>query len=113
MADRVAERRGSAGGQQLDVPLEVERPAVLGGDAVAGSLPAVAVTLEVPVDQADPGPAVALRGKRHLDLARPLEILRRPPVGADVPAEDEPGRRLVGEHPRPAAPASVAAAVVD
>src|SRR5262249_34451138 len=47
------------------------------------------------------------------DLAGLLEIGLDLPPGADVPAEDDPGRRLVGEHARPPAFAPIHAPVVD
>src|SRR5215207_2034192 len=75
--------------------------------------PAVTVAVEVAVLELD---ARALRGfgdEAHLDLAGFLGVRLDLPLGADVPAEHDPVRRLVGEHARPLAFAAVDAAVVD
>src|SRR5262249_20585084 len=90
-----------------------EGPAALGADSVAFSLPGLAVAVEVAVLELDSSPFRRLGDKAHLDLARLLEIALDLPLRADVPAEDDPIRRLVGEHARPSALAPVDAAVVD
>ena len=50
-----------------------------------------------------PRPVGALGDEPQLDLARPLVVGLDLPFEADVPAEDDPVRRLVDEHPRPRA----------
>ena len=54
-----------------------------------------------------------LGDEAHLDFAGLVAIGLDLPLRADVPAEHDPVRRLVCEHPRPAALAAVDAAVVD
>src|SRR5207244_11447845 len=82
-------------------------------DRGAHPRPAVAVALEVAVRELDAGPVGRLRDEADLYLARLLGVGLDLPVEVDVPAEDEPVRRLVGEHARPLALAAVDATVVD
>jgi len=49
----------------------------------------------------------------ELDLARLVQIALELPLRADVPAEHDPIRRLVGEHPPPLAFSPVDPAIVD
>jgi hypothetical protein len=54
-----------------------------------------------------------LGGEPHLDLARlVVGIGLDPPAGVDVPAEDDPVRRLVGEHAGPSGTRCLDVAVV-
>ena len=80
---------------------------------VADGLPAGAVAVEVAVLELDPRPLRRLGDEPHLDLAGLLEVGLDLPLRADVPAEHDPVRWLVGEHARPPAFAAVDAAVVD
>jgi hypothetical protein len=71
------------------------------------------VPVEVAVLELDPGAVGALGAEPHLDLAGLLRVALDLPLRADVPAEDDPVGRLVGQDPRPAAFAAVDAAVDD
>lgn len=51
------------------VPLQVERPAAVPGDALAHALPALTVPLEVTVLQLDAGPVRVVWDEGDLDLA--------------------------------------------
>jgi hypothetical protein len=82
-------------------------------DGVAHLLPAVTVPVEVPVGQHHPGTAGSQRGERDLDLAGAAGIGLDLPLQVDVPAEADPGGRLVGQDPGPPALAAVGAAVDD
>src|SRR5438094_3511855 len=88
-------------------------PAAGRPDGVAHLLPALAVAIEVPVLELDARAVGRLADEAQLDLARLVEVGLELPLRADVPADDEAVRRLVGEHARPAALAAVDAAVVD
>jgi hypothetical protein len=55
----------------------------------------------------------SLGAEAHLDLAGAVRVGFDLPLRADVPADDDPVRWLIGEHPRPAALAPVDAAVED
>jgi hypothetical protein len=61
----------------------------------------------------DARPLRRLGEEAHLDLARLLEVGLELPLWADVPADHDPMRRLVGEHARPAALAPVHAPVLE
>src|SRR5580693_10444950 len=93
----------SAALEQGGVPGQVERPPLVVVDAVADRLPAGTVPVEVAVLQFDPGAVRSLGHEPDLDLAGQFRVGRHPPIGADVPAEDHPGGRLVGEDSRPPA----------
>src|ERR671918_322063 len=54
---------------QLGKPLQVKRPAALGGNRLALALPALAVAVEVAVLELDPGPLRPVGDEAHLDLA--------------------------------------------
>src|SRR5438477_1035852 len=88
-------------------------PATRRADRVTHPLPALAVALQVTVLELDAGAIRSLRQEAHFDLARLLEVGLELPMRADVPADHEPVRRLVGEYARPPALAAVHAAVVD
>src|SRR5579871_5957231 len=88
-----------------------EAPAVGRADGGEHLLPALAVTVDVPVLQRDAGGVRALGGEGDLDLARLREIGLDLPGGSDVPAEHDPVRRLVGQHAGPAALTAVLADV--
>ena len=76
-------------------------------------LPPVAVAVDVPVLELDPGPVGRLGDEPDLDLAGPVGIRLDLPLEGDVPREDDPVRRLVGQHPRPPALAAVGVEVDD
>src|SRR5580693_10658530 len=103
----------SAALEQGGVPGQVERPSLVAVDALADRLPPGTVPVEVAVLQLDPGAVRSLGHEPDLDLAGQLRVGRHLPIGADVPAEDHPGGRLVGEDSRPAAFAAVSGPVVD
>ena len=69
--------------------------------------------VEVPVLQLDAGTVRAFGDEAHLDLTCPVRVGLDLPLGADIPAEHHPVRRLVGQDPRPPALASIRRAVVD
>src|SRR5262249_44562759 len=99
--------------EQVAKPLQVERPATLVVDGVALSLPTLAVPVEVAVLKLDPRAFGALSDEADLDLAGSLEIRFDLPLRVNVPADHDPVRRFVGEDARPAALASIHAAVID
>jgi MFS family permease len=103
----------SLGGDKLGEPLQVERPASLAPDPFADPFPAVAVAVDVAVLELHARALRCLGYEPHLDLARPLVVGLDLPLLIQVPAEDDPVRRLVGEHARPAALAAVDATVDD
>src|SRR5680860_860126 len=100
-------------GEEVGVPVEVVRPSLACADTVADAGPAVAVPVEVAVFDVDAGAVLGERGERDFDLAGLVLVSLDLPVGADVPAEHEPGMRFVGQHACPAAFAAVGAAVDD
>ena len=61
-------------GQQLDEPLQVERPTGLAADPLALTFPATAVAVKVAVLELDPCALRGLRDKAHLDLAGHLDV---------------------------------------
>src|SRR5215217_6085957 len=67
----------------------------------------------MPVFELHAGPALGLGDEADLDLAGLVGIALHLPARADVPAEDDPVRRLVGQHAGPTALAAVDAAVDD
>ena len=74
-------------GKQAGVSLQVERPTLISGHAVADALPALAVAVEVAVLDLDPR---ALRGfgdEPHFPLARFQRVVLDLPLRADVPAQ--------------------------
>src|SRR5215813_3459940 len=84
-----------------------------GADGVAHLLPALAVSFEVAVGEHHPGAGGLLGGEGDLDLAGLGRVGLQLPAQVDVPAEADPVRRVVGEHPGPAALAAVGAPVDD
>src|SRR4051812_1591820 len=106
------ESRGGAL-QPLGVATQVERPALGPGDAVADVLPALAVAVEMTMLELDTRAPRRLGDEAHLPLARSGGIGLEPPGPGNVPAHHHAVRRLVGEHAREAALASVDPAVVD
>src|SRR3954452_22079575 len=54
--------------------LQVERPTVVAADALAQSLPALAVAIQMAMLELDPGALGRFGDESHLDLARPIEI---------------------------------------
>jgi hypothetical protein len=94
-------------------PLQVQRPTVVAADALTDAFPPGAVTLEVAVFEVDPSALGGLGGEPHLDLTGLVEVGLDLPLRADVPADHDPMRWLVGEHPGEAALAAVDAAVVE
>jgi hypothetical protein len=101
------------GVELLGESVEVEAPALVAVDSFADAFPAVAVAVEVAVLELDARAVRGLGDEAHLDFAGPVWVGLELSVGADVPAEDDPVRRLVGEHTGPAALAAVDAAVDD
>src|SRR5947209_428686 len=97
---------------QVGVPLQVKGPALAAAHALAQALPALTVAVEVAVLELDPRALVGLGDEADLHLAGPLQIGLELPVGAYVPADHHSVRRLVGQHPRPPALASVHAPVI-
>src|SRR5688500_17648944 len=102
---------GRSGGHDAGVPLQVEGPAALGVDAVAKSLPALEMPVEVAVLQLHARAPGSLGDEAHFDLARLGRVGLDLPPGADVPADDHAVRRVVGEHPRPLALAAIDPAI--
>src|SRR5204863_7947232 len=98
--------------EQLGVAVEVERPALVAANALAQAFPALAVAIDVAMLELYASPIRRLLDEAHLHLARALGIALNLPRRADVPREDDPLRRLVGEHARPLALAAVDAAVI-
>src|SRR5215471_2715950 len=92
---------------------EVQRPSAVGADALADRLPAGAVPVEVAVLQLNAGAVRALGDEAHLHLAGQVRVVLDLPLRADIPAEHDPVRRLVGQHPGPPALAAVHRAVVN
>src|SRR4051794_2780149 len=107
------ERRSVRRREQRGVPVEVERPALVPAHGVAHGRPAAAVPVEVAVLEFHAGALRCLGDEPDLDLARQLRVGLELPAQADVPAEGDAVRRLVDEHPRPAALAAVHRPVVD
>ena len=73
-------------GKQAGVSLQVERPTLISGHALADALPALAVAVEIAVLDLDPR---ALRGfgdEPHFPLARFQRVVLDLPPWADVPA---------------------------
>jgi hypothetical protein len=99
--------------QQLGVPLQVDRPAFVTGDAFAYPFPALAVAVEVAMLDLDSRPVGRLGDEAHLHLARFRRVGLDLPGRADVPAEHRAVRWLIGEHAGPTPLAAVYAAVVD
>src|SRR5450755_4532364 len=99
--------------EQGRVPGQVQRPPGLVAHTLADGLPAWTVTVDVAVLQLQAGAFRGLGDEPDLDLAGPLRISLDLPLRADVPAEDDPIRWLVGEDARPTALAAVNPAVVD
>src|SRR5262245_16954103 len=106
------ERHHSALAMSLGEAPKVQGPAVVAAHAGADAFPAVAVTLEVAVLEFDPGSLGGVGDESHLDFAGLGEIGLDLPPRVDVPAEHDPGWRLVGQDPRPAALAAVHAPVI-
>src|SRR5438046_7043824 len=94
-------------GEQGGVPVEVQRPSLVVGDAVADGLPAGAVPVEVAVLQLDPGTVRGLGDEGDLDLAGEVRLGLDLPLRADVPTEHDPVRWLVRKDARPAALAAI------
>src|SRR5215212_2200556 len=105
--------RGLSSGEQVGVPAQVERPAALGVDALADGLPTLEVAVEVAVLKHHARPLGCLGDEPNLDLAGLVGVGLDLPLRGDVPADHEAVRRVVGEDARPAALASVDAAVVE
>src|SRR3954468_12030721 len=99
--------------EQGGVPVQVQRPAGVVGNAVPDGLPAGAVPVEVAVLELHPGAFGGLGDEPHLDLAGVVRVGHQLPVRPDVPTEHHPVVRLVGQDPRPAALAAVLADVDD
>src|SRR4051812_12585669 len=95
------------------VAAQVQRPAVAGVDALADGFPAGAVAIEIAMLERDASAIRCLGDEAHLDLAGAVRVGLDLPSRVDVPADDDPVRRLICEHPRPAALAPVDATVVD
>src|SRR5689334_20669761 len=103
----------AAGGEESGVAVQVERPALVGRDAVSDRFPARAVPVEVAVLELDARALRRLGDEPDLDLAGVVGVGDELPVRADVPAEDDALVGLVGQDPRPPALAAVLADVVD
>src|SRR4051794_8414570 len=103
----------AARSHEVCVTAEVQPPALRGGDAVAGAVPSLAVTVEMTVLQLDAGALRVLGDEPHLDLAALLGVRLDLRVGRDVPAEDDAVGRLVGEHSPPLALAPIGPPVVN
>src|SRR5262249_59721425 len=101
------------GGEAVGVALEVQRPALVAGNALADAFPAVAVAVEAAVLDLYPGALRGFGGEADLPFAGLHEVGLDPPVRADVPAEQDAVRRVVGKHAGPSAFAAVDAAVVE
>jgi spermidine/putrescine-binding protein len=99
-------------GHPIGVPLQVERPTLIGGHALADALPALAMAVEIAVLDLDPRALRGLSDEPHFPLARFQRVFLDLPLRADVPAQQHPAGRLVGQHPRPAAYAAVNPTVV-
>src|SRR5438132_8176399 len=80
--------------EQVGVALEVERPALGAGDALADALPALAVTVEVAVLELDARALRCLGDEAHLPFTRRGGIALQLPGRADLPAHEHPVRRL-------------------
>src|SRR3954467_7564861 len=93
--------------KQLGVSPQVERPTLISGHALADALPALAVAVEVAVLDLDPRTLRGFGDEPYLPLARFQRVVLDLPLRADVPAQQQPVGRVVGEHPRPAAHAPV------
>ena len=102
---------GPLAGEQIRESLQVKRPPLGATDRGAHAFPALAMTIEVSVLELDARPLRSLGDEPDLDLAGLLEVGLQLPARADVPAEDHPVGRLVGEDARPMALASVDAAI--
>jgi hypothetical protein len=100
-------------GDNVRVAVQVERPALVVANAVADRLPTGAVTVEVAVLELEAGALGGLGDEPHLHFTGVGFVGLDLPGGADVPAEHDPVRRLVGEHTGPVALAAVLGAVVD
>ena len=60
--------------KRVAIALEVQRPALIGTDALAYALPAVAVTIDVTVLELDPSPLGRFGDDAHLDLTAPARV---------------------------------------
>src|SRR5690349_14343127 len=114
-------RPGVGSGARSSAPLADARrlgeaaqvPAVGRADGVAHALPTVAVAVEVAVLELDEGSLRRLRGEPDLHLAALLGVGLDLPAEIDVPADEDPGGRLVGQHASPVARAAIGGAFVD
>src|ERR1700733_2718966 len=97
--------------QKIAVSLQVERPAAVASDGVAHRGPAVAVPVQIAMLELDPGALCGLGDEPDLDLAGLRRVALQLPLRADVPAEHQPVRRLVGKDSRPLALTAIHAAV--
>jgi len=108
--ERLAERNAT---ERLLGRLGEAAQAPARADRVAHAFPPVAMPVEVPVGQHDPGAAGRELGEGDLDLAGALRVGLDLPLEVDVPAETDPDGRFVGENRGPLALTAIGAAVDD
>src|SRR5262249_26445547 len=71
------------------------------------------MTFEMAVLNLDPRALRGLDDEPYFPFARFPRVVLDLPLRADVPAQQHPGGRLIGQHPRPAAYAPVNPAVIE
>src|SRR5262249_24562332 len=106
---------GSGRGCDLGVVVQNARPASGAGDAAVDSGGSRAVPVDVAVLELDPGLPVELFAEGDFELAGAGQVGvvdPRVPLGGDLPGDDDPARRVAGQHGAPLALAAVDAAFV-
>src|SRR3954465_11722061 len=103
----------AAARQKIGIRPQIARPAVLAVHALANTFPARPMALEMAVLELDARSPRRLGHEAYFDFTRLLQVRLDLPLRADVPAEHDALRRLVGQHPRPATLAAVDTAVED
>src|SRR5215469_644753 len=98
---------------QRRVAVQVQRPAFRSVDSAQDRFPAGTVPVDVPVLKLNPRARRRLGGEPHLYLAGQSRIGLDCPLGADIPAEYHPVRRLEDQDPRPPALTAVRCPVHD
>ena len=88
-----------------------QRPALRGAHHLPVAGAGLAVAGKAAVLQLHPGVRAAVGAEAHLDLARLRWVWNRLAVRPDLPREDEPVRRLPGQHTAPVALEALGAAL--
>src|SRR5688572_10063687 len=100
-------------GQQVGEPLQVQRPASIAANTVAHAFPAFTMAFQFSVLDLDAGPVRGQGGEPHFPLTGLVRIGLDLPLRADVPAQEHPVGRFIGQHACPAALAAVNAAIIE